>query len=64
MLVINRQRFHLSKRGYQWRRTTKRVAPKCKARKILLMVMVLKKIMFMSGQSEAKPLIATALQKE
>jgi len=64
MLVITKQKVLLSPKGIHWRRGTERFRPKCKARKILLMVMVLKRIMFMSGQSEAKPLTATALQKE
>jgi hypothetical protein len=64
MRVINKQKVCLSQKGIQWRRGTKRFHPKCKARKILLMVMALKRIMFIFGQSEAKPLTATALQKE
>jgi hypothetical protein len=64
MQVINKQKVRLSQKGIQWRRGTERFRPKCKARKILLMVMVLKRTMFISGQSEAKPLTATALQKE
>jgi hypothetical protein len=63
MLVINKQKVLLSQKGIHWR-GTERFRPKCKARKVLLMAMVLKRIMFMSGQSEAKPLTATALQKE
>jgi hypothetical protein len=64
MQVINKQKVHLSQKGIQWRRGTERFRPKYKARKILLMVMVLKRTMFISGQSEVKPLTATASQKE
>jgi hypothetical protein len=61
--VIYKQRAHLSQKGTPWRET-ERFHRNCKAKKILLMVMVQKRIMFMSGQREAKQLIATALQKE
>jgi hypothetical protein len=63
MWVIYKQRFHLSQKGIQWRRTTERFHPERRARKDLLMAMALK-IMFICGQREAKPLTATALQKE
>jgi hypothetical protein len=63
MWVINKERFHLSQKGIQWWRTTERFHQERRARKDLLMAMAIK-IMFICGQSEAKPLIATALQKE